>query len=146
MKINPPKIHPNERIARGMIEEGPVLPCQWYGRDKGKSMLVTSYGVKYLPRDGAWVADGLTLYGQVIKKDNTPGKHTGYLYYSNPATKDGTPQWVKDFAEFYRPKEPAPTSPDEALTLRLDEETDQDGNSTTPDGGHGEYIASMERS
>jgi hypothetical protein len=99
------------------VEDGPIIPTEAYsGRAKGKDMKVVRIRLSYFPSNGEWTTNSLGVIGVLLKQDGTPGQVEHLNSYS--LENDDTPQWVRDVTEHFRPKEPAPTSPD-ALVIEI---------------------------
>ncbi|MGW0626163.1 hypothetical protein [Streptomyces sp. NPDC002758] len=109
------KIIPTNWVTRREVftpvEDGPIIPTGAYsGRAKDKEMKVVRVHLTYRPGNGEWTTSSLGVIGVLIKQDGTPGQAEHLNSYS--LENDDTPQWVRDIVEHFRPKEPAPTSPD----------------------------------
>jgi hypothetical protein len=94
------------------VEDGPTIPTGAYsGRAKDKEMKVVRFHLTYWPStNGEWTTASLPVIGVLLKQDGTPGQVEHLTSFS--LENDDIPQWVRDVVEHFRPKEPAPTSPD----------------------------------
>lgn len=110
MKINVSRWD-NQRHVFAPVEGGPIIPTNASsGRATGKDMQIVRVKLSYWPSEGEWTTTYLTVFGNIIKQDGTPGKEEHMRTFG--LDDADAPQWVKEVTEYFRPKEPAPTAPD----------------------------------
>jgi hypothetical protein len=97
------------------IEDGPVVTVR-FPTHNGKQFKVDRAHIKYMPIDGQWRLRFFRVWGQALKKDGTVGK----LEVSNEYTSmENAPDWVREIAEHFRPKQEAPKVTNSPVTVTL---------------------------
>lgn len=104
---------PATLTVRGTIGDGPIVAA---GRRSEARMQATSFEVLLLSMgfggERHWMVNSLTLHGEKLKQDGTPGKAPGKLIFHRPLSADrveGTPMWVRALADQCIPEQPVPT-------------------------------------
>jgi hypothetical protein len=94
------------------IEDGPVLTAKGYAH-RGKAFKAERAHLIYVPVGAQWQMRSFRVHGGVIKKDGTVGKLDAKAEYN----QDNAPEWVRQIAEHFRPKQEAPEVADRPVTV-----------------------------
>ncbi|MFI8459125.1 hypothetical protein [Kitasatospora sp. NPDC085464] len=116
MKINPDSTEwDTSRVKRIPLEGEPRTVITGHAH-RGRTMQADTIRFEYRPDGDAWAVHSIELSGLVIKANDQPGKLAAQSTYRSHPTPGGAsladaPEWARRGAEFYRPREAAPTSP-----------------------------------
>ncbi|WP_030237653.1 hypothetical protein [Streptomyces sp. NRRL S-350] len=114
MKINPDSAQWDTSRVKRIPLEGEPRTVITGPAHRGRTMKADTIRFEYRPDGDAWAVHTIELFGIVIKANDQPGKLAAQsTYYSQPAHGGASladaPEWARRGAEFYRPREAAPT-------------------------------------
>ena len=117
----PEQLWDTSRTITRPITDGPTVKIH-SSTHYGKLMQVDSVKLHFTPDNGRWVIHHATLSGLVLRIDKTIGKLTGYDTFrrGDDGLLETEHDWLRVVVDFHTPKEPAPTSPQQALRIAQD--------------------------